>query len=425
MYVSELENKSDFIQSMKLVLYGDYSISPQIKPFESKSLDCSDCSNNQLIHFHHKQADMGQIYKAKIIFSIDKTKIKLFKKLKWFLNMIEIDYHKEKFTFEYKKWINFKRYDLKKSFELKLYEKKFSKEQKRTICTLSHRLLEESIQNDSYDDSFDEIDEKEKRTPSPRQKKLVKKDSTSPSPRITKNEKSDLKSTLRFEQDLEELASSDSTLSIVSSNSLKSSPKKGFKSPGKFKNSSKWSDDENFRSKRTPSPNSWKFELKKGKKSEWSSDDDDIRSKKPMSPSRKQNFYKEKRNEWSSEDDSYKTHMDRKFIEKTKWNDHPRSGKLSENFENYSNREQFFEREMDKENLRIKNRVLRSNKLNEDYDKFSDSPIPKFSSSLKNRLNQKEPRETSFVKESLRNFNGRDPASIDYNSTGLRNVSRF
>lgn len=400
-----MQQRSDFIQSIKMVLYGDFSISSEIKPSELKPTCSCDSTNDQLIHFHHKQADLGPIYKVKLILAIEKTKIKLFKNLKWFLNMIEIDYHKEKFLFDHKKWINLKKYDLKKNPEFKLYEKNFSKEQKRTICTLSHRLLEESIQNDSYDESFDETDERKKkssRSNSPAMQRNLNRDSSSFTPRS--NRKSDLKSRLRFEQDLEELASSDSTLSIVSSNSFKSSPKKSSRNSRKNHHESKWSDDEDYKSKRSPSPNSWKLSSKKEKKrSEWSSDDDDIRSKKSpttrtwKSPSKKV----EKTHEWSSEDASFNSisPRDRKFTknEKFKWNDHPTRGKLSENLSPIpSYRQQAFKRDMDKENLSFRKKEFKPTILDEDYDKYSDSPIPKLSSSLMNRFKQKDQREKNF-----------------------------
>ncbi|RNA32301.1 hypothetical protein BpHYR1_008621 [Brachionus plicatilis] len=347
LYVSNMQQRSDFIQSIKIVLYGDYSISSEIKPSELKPTCSCDSTNDQLIHFHHKQADLGPIYK----------------------------------------------------------------EQKRTICTLSHRLLEESIQNDSYDESFDETDERKKkssRSNSPAMQRNLNRDSSSFTPRS--NRKSDLKSRLRFEQDLEELASSDSTLSIVSSNSFKSSPKKSSRNSRKNHHESKWSDDEDYTSKRSPSPNSWKLSSKKEKKrSEWSSDDDVIRSKKSpttrtwKSPSKKV----EKTHEWSSEDASFNSisPRDRKFTknEKFKWNDHPTRGKFSENLSPIpSYRQQAFKRDMDKENLSFRKKEFKPTILDEDYDKYSDSPIPKLSSSLMNRFKQKDQREKNFNIEAIK-----------------------
>lgn len=415
-----MEQWEDFIQSIRIVLYGDYSISPEIKPNELRTTCSCKNINDQLIHFHHKQADIGPIYKVKLFFSIEKNKIKIFRNLKWYLNTIEIDYHKDKFIFEHKKWINFKKYDLKKKLEFKLHEKSFSKEQKRTICTLSHRLLEESIQNDSYDDSFDEIDDKKKqssRSSSPT--RLSKRELLLATPRSAKYDKKDLKQKLRFEQDLEELANSDSSLSIMSSKNLKSSPKKNSKLNNKSIYESKRSIDDDYRYKTSQS---FKDSLKKDRKNnEWSSDDDDndIKSKKSSSWNK---FSKkiEKKSEWSSDEDSFKSlnQKDKKTIynEKQNLNEPLKGEKLNGKLS--SSRQRTLEGKYGFE----KKKEWKPSILDEEYDKFSDSP--KFSSSLMNRFKEKNERESSFVKDSLREFDRKFNKFSDYDSD-LRHASRF
>ncbi|CAF0746916.1 unnamed protein product [Brachionus calyciflorus] len=363
LYTNKLRHRPDIFQNMSLILYGDYAVTPEIKPCEYKS-SCSNCISDELIHFHLKHIDIGLLYKIKLICVIEKNKIKELKNFKWFMNKIEVDYHKEKFIFYHKKWIDFKNFDLKKKIEIKLYEERFCREQVRTLSTLSHRLLEESIQNDSYDDSFEESDEE----------KLPKKENLrdydfekkSRTPRKISSEKYDLQSQLRFEQDLEELASSDSTLSIISSKD--SNFKYSQKSP-KFKKRNEWSSDEDSYRSKSPKKNNTALKLDK--------------PKFEYSLAKKENFSK-KKNEWSSsdEEDSFRSPK-----LKTKWINDTKHDILDE---------LVWKKDQEKYNLKAKfNRedsgdelvVGKFSKMKDEH-RYIDSQTPKFSSSLANKISE-------------------------------------
>ena len=149
------------VSNMSLVINGDYG---DLSTSKKQPIRCSRCRerddlSDQLIHFHLKSVDLGNLFKIKLNYEHKSIK----HQENWFLKYITVFYEKVEFYFPCKKWIKVDKEQRK--VELRLHEQKSDKN--RTLSFLSHRLLlkqndqndKVKKNNDSYNkDSFADSD---------------------------------------------------------------------------------------------------------------------------------------------------------------------------------------------------------------------------------------------------------------------------
>lgn len=158
--------REKILDALSLVIYGDFgNNSKPIKPIKTKAICSCKFAVGEVVSFHLKNMDMGDLYKLKLVQAHPGQSTR------WYLKSFEVRCDKNKYSFFYNKWIASSRAE-KKPIEIKLYEKDYKI--KRTVSTLSHRLLKGYDQEELYEESFDDSDTDGKAAKS---SKLVKKKS--------------------------------------------------------------------------------------------------------------------------------------------------------------------------------------------------------------------------------------------------------
>lgn len=160
LYVKKMcKQKQYILENLILQIFGDFGRSIELKPRKTNvNCSCDANSNVDVIHFHSHNLDLGNIFKVKLIQKNPSKNL-----LNWYLEKARVIHDKEEWTFQFQKWINMEKKEKKK--EIKIFDDNYRKSRKdffkdnkysRTVSTLNHRLLtEDSINDDSYDDSFD------------------------------------------------------------------------------------------------------------------------------------------------------------------------------------------------------------------------------------------------------------------------------
>ena len=149
--------REKILDALSLVIHGDFGKNDKpIKPIKTKTVCNCKFSVGEVISFHMKHMDIGDLYKLELVQNYPGQSTR------WFLKSFEVRCDKNKYTFFYNKWITSSRAD-KKAIKIKLYEKDYKI--KRTVSTMSHRLLkgydQEEINNESLDDSDPESKSKD------------------------------------------------------------------------------------------------------------------------------------------------------------------------------------------------------------------------------------------------------------------------
>lgn len=104
---------------MSIQFFGDFGHSLELKAHQCKEKDQSN-SLNEIIHFHSKSPDLGNVFKIVLKQGIGANK-KI--KTRWYLEKVKISHLKESFIFPFQKWItNYDKDKKVRKFEMKLYE---------------------------------------------------------------------------------------------------------------------------------------------------------------------------------------------------------------------------------------------------------------------------------------------------------------
>ena len=120
LYIKKItEHKAHVLENLSVQFFGDFGHSSDLKPHQHKEKEHSD-SINDIIHFHSRNPDLGQVFKIVLKQAIGSNK-KI--KTKWYLDRIKISHLKESFIFPFQKWItNYDKDKKVRKFEMKLYE---------------------------------------------------------------------------------------------------------------------------------------------------------------------------------------------------------------------------------------------------------------------------------------------------------------
>ena len=113
-------HRSEILEHLTIQFYGDFGHSKEIRPALNQDKQNKSDSLTEIIHFHSRGLNLGDIFKFTVKQTIGANKKIL---TRWFLDKVKISCRKESYTFPFQKWItNYDKDKVVRKFEMKLYE---------------------------------------------------------------------------------------------------------------------------------------------------------------------------------------------------------------------------------------------------------------------------------------------------------------